>query len=231
MQRSLDLTSREATTPRESFSIPRLPCTQRGLDHHLNHRSKSIPLSHDNTIQCPCLWTIRVLLEELEKNNNLADPTALDSNLSSQKQALARCKIILKCSSCVARSEYLLILGLLVQKLAASYEASVSVYMHGLKRHSSVRVESSGARHLQTSSEESRKIFFGHYEIDSPEEWSSLIRVIICLQLRNFQSLLANMKDAAADGSKVAEMPVVRATERRIGTLIYKLRQPVPLSD
>ena len=231
MQRSFDTTSREATTPRESFTMPRLSRTKHGEDYHLSHGSKGMSSSHDNPTRCLCLWTIRVLLEELEKNNNPADPAALDTNLSSQKQALARCKTILKCSTCVARSEYILILGLIAQRLVTSYEASVSVYMQGLQRRSSIRVESNGIGRSQIRSEESEKVFLGHYEIDSPEEWSSLIRVIICLQLREFQTLLADMKDAAADGPKAAEMPVVRATERRIASLIYKLRQPVPQSD
>lgn len=272
MQCPLAMTPKEAPTPKESLNVPRLPRTQHGLDnHHLSHGPKGIPSSHDSPIRCGCLWTIGVLLEELERNNHPADPAALDVNLSSQKKALAHCETILKCYACVARSEYILILGLIAQKLVASYESSVSVYMREVQQQqqqqqqrrsssSSVCVVESNldpnrvrhhhhsqqTRRSEEEAEESnsnsvtnsnnnnhkRQILFGDYEIDSPDEWSALFCVIICLQLRTFQSLLVDMKDAAATDdarAKVAEMPVVRVTERRIAALVCKLRQAVPV--
>ena len=54
------------------------------------------------------------------------------------------------------------------------------------------------------------------------------MRVLLVLQMQNLLALLAGVKKAAVSGANVTRLPMVQATERRIGALIQKLRQPEP---
>ena len=171
---------------------------------------------------------IGILLEELDKKDHILDPTAIHSIMASQKETLSRCNSVLSCSTCVARSEYTLLLGLITQRLATSCEFTVAVYLEEVQRRYRFRSAPKNEYHSRTSLEHSQHLFLGHYEIDSLEEWSSLLRVLIVLQLRGLLNFLGEMKNIAVTGSNATQLPVLQATERRVGILIQKLRYPEP---
>lgn len=178
----------------ESWSLSTLPRAPEGLESVLGNGSKSLRPSGNSPTRCECLRTIEVLFEELERKKHTIDPAALDSILASQKKALVRCNSVLSCSTCAARSEYILLLGLITERLATLCESTVSLYLKEVQRRSSFRTSSNGKHHSRTSSEETNKVFLGRYEIESPEEWSSLIRVLIVIQIRNLRILLGDTK-------------------------------------
>ena len=228
LQSCVDTTASEPATPCQSLSVSMLPRVQDDQKIALEHGSKTLPSSDDSPARCQCLRLIGVLLEDLERKNHLDDPAALDSILAWQKRALAHCSTVLSCSTCVARSEYILLLGLITERLATLCESTVCLYSKEVLRRSNFRISSNGKHHSRTSSEEFSTVFLGRYEIDSSEEWSSLIRVVIVLQLRSLRSLLRGMKKAATAGTNATQLPMVQATERRVDGLIQELRQPEP---
>ena len=210
----------------ESFTLSTLACAQEGPGDTLGNPSKVQLPPDDSPTRCQCLWTIEVSLEELERKKRIADPAALDSILASQKKALAGGNAVLDCSTCVTRSEYVLLLGLTTEKLVTLCESTVFLYLKEVQRRSGSRTSSDSTCRSRTSSGESTKLFLGRYEIESLEEWSSLTRVLIVLQLRNLLTLLVRIKEAAVSGTNVTQLPMVKAAERRVGALIQKLRQP-----
>ncbi len=226
LQTSVDTDPSDPATPRENFNLSTLPRVQGGQKEAFGNGSKTLPPSDDPPTRCQCLRIIGVLLEDLERKDHLVDPTALDSILASQKKAFTRCNSVLSCSTCVARSEYILLLGLITERLATLLEVTVTLYLKEVQRRSDFGASPHGKHFSRTSSDESNKVFLGRYEIESLEEWSSLIRVLVVLQLRSLWTLLGGMKKAAAAGRNVTQLPMVHATERRVGILIRKLSQP-----
>lgn len=212
----------------ESLSLSTLARAQDGPENTLSNVSKALSPPDDSPTRCQCLWTIEVSLEELERKQHIVDPAALDSILALQKKALAGGYSVLDCSTCVSRSEYVLLLGLTTERLVTLCESAVSMYLEEVQRRSSSRTSPDRKYQSRTSSGESIKTFLGRYEIESLEEWSSLMRVLIVIQLRNLLTLLAGIKKAALSGTNVTRLPMVQATERRIGVLIQKVRQPEP---
>ena len=211
----------------ESFSLSTLARAQDGPESTLSNVSKALSLPDNSPTRCQYLWTIEVSLEELERKKHIVDPAALDSILALQKKALAGGYTVLDCSTCVSRSEYILLLGLTTERLVTLCESAVSMYLEEVQRRSSSRTSPDCKYRSRTSSGEPIKVFLGRYEIESLEEWSSIIRVIIVIQLQNLLTLLAGIKKAALSGTNVIRLPMVQATERRIGILIQKVRQPV----
>ena len=225
-QQSPDKTSSEPATPHQNLSKSALSRVQDDQNTALGHGSKILPSSSDSPARCQCLRVIGVLLEDLERKNCLDDPAAIDATLAGQKRAIAQCSTVLSCSTCVARSEYILLLGMITERLAIICESTVALYLKELQRRSNFRSSSNGNYSSRSSSQEASTFFLGRYEIESPEEWSSLIRVLIVMQLRNLRSLLGGMKKAASAGTHTTQLPMVQATERRVASLIQKLRHP-----
>ena len=212
----------------ENFSLSTLARAQDGAESTLGNVLKDSSTADESPNRCQCLLTIEVSLEELEEKKHIVDPAALDSILTSQRKALAGGSSVLGCSTCIARSEYVLLLGLTTERLVSLCESAVSLYLEEVQRRSSSRISPDGKYQSRTSSGESKQFFLGRYAVESLEEWSSLIRVLIVLHLRNLLTLLAGIKKAAVSGTNVTQLPMVQATERRVGNLIQKLRQPEP---
>lgn len=228
LQPYINATAYERATPCQNPGASTLAHAYNDQAMALGDGLKTLPASDDSPIGCQCLRLIEILLDYLERDHALDDPAALDSILAWQKRALSHCSTILSCSACVARSEHILLLGFITERLATLCESTVTLYLKELQRRSSSSPSSNGSRHSGTSSEESSTVFFGCYEIESKEEWSSLIRVLIVLQLRSLRSLLGDISKAASAGTNATQLPMVQATGRRVDTLVQKLRCPEP---
>lgn len=189
-----------------------------------------IPLKTAN-VQCRCLDTVKVLLQGLSRKSHAKKLPTLDSILASQREALGRCDSILNCPTCVARPEYLLFLELITENLTSLCELTVSKYKSEVQPKYRDALSGYGPQQeCRSPSADSNKVFLGKYEIESPEEWSSLIRVLIAMQLRNLRTLLQRMTTASSpgpgSGPGATRKAKVQATEERVATLIKQLWQP-----
>ena len=221
----VDTTTSDPVTPSESFSFSMLSPLQGGREMPLGNESKILAPPDEPSTRCRCLQVIQALLDDFESKAHLIDPAVLDCMLAWQKKALARCNLVLSCSTCVARSEYILLLGLIAERLATLCESTVSSYLKEVQRRCSHGSRLDAKLGSRTSSEEPNNVFLGRYEVESPEEWSSLMRVLIVLQLQSVRDLLIGMKKVASAGTNKTQLPMVQATERRVGSLIHKLRE------
>lgn len=214
-------------TPREAFNLIAQASVNR--EDHQNPKSVYPNQANQPHTRCQCLNTVAVLLEELEAKSKLVDPAALDSILASQKEALGRCNSVLSCTTCFPKPEYILLLGMVTERLACLCEATVTKYLEeaAQRQSNSVTEASNGRHHSRTSSAGSggAKVFLGSYEIESPEEYNGVIRFLIALQLQSLRKFIEGMKKAAGTGPSCAsQLPKVQAAEKRVAKLIQKIR-------
>ena len=227
VQHSLNTGCSGPTTPWQISGLSPLSIGQDTAEDAVDSKSMATAPPAVPSARCQCLLMVGALLEEFETKKRLLDPATLDSILASHKEALTRCNVILSCSTCTARSEHMLLLGMITERLVALYESTISLYLEQVQRHYSFGVSSNSMPQPQGPLDESNKIFLGHYKVDSPEEWSSLIQVLLVLQLRGLWGLLEGMKKAVAGGKSATQLPMVDTCERRVARLVQKLRLPV----
>ncbi len=168
------------------------------------------------------------MLIELEAKSLVFENGTLDSMLASQKDSLSRCNSILDCQNCSMRAEYILLLGLLAQNLTNLCETTVNKYLDEVRRPSENDKTLDATIPSPPSSETSDKVYLGHYKVESPQEWHTLMKVLIIMQLQNVQSLLKGMFKAASLGSNAKHFPMIERpcpTERRVTILIQRLSQ------
>ncbi|EOD47381.1 putative c6 zinc finger domain protein [Neofusicoccum parvum UCRNP2] len=180
----------------------------------------------DASKPCGCLATVVELLEELDA---LARPT-LDVALASHKLFLNRALRVLNCSGCRARSEHMVLLTRVCDKLVRLAERIVLSYLQldaaAPTPRSSLTSTSSSACSLSQPPSPSfpcppaESLFLGCYETD-PSEWDSLVRVILSLQLRSLGTLLAGVRRSASS----PQQPRLQVAETKVRLLADELQR------
>ena len=223
MSPDFDVTGNARVTTQPTVtSPPQMP----SKDDSANQQTK--PAS-----KCRCLNTISLLLEGRTQLPNSS--VKLDLILASQKETLARCHSVLSCSTCSPRPEYILLLGMVTERLVSLYECIIDRYLACVSsaqlpfRHgaAAAAATSPGPRNHHRNSPSSSgevKVFLGNYEIDHPDEYNGLMRVLIVMQLRCLWKFVTGMKKAAESGAAVVA-PRVYALEKRAMRLVQTIRQ------
>lgn len=173
-----------------------------------------------------CLQTMVFLLEELENKSSSIESTALDSGLASHKEALNHCNAMLRCAQCTTRSENMMLLAFVCEKLVTLCEKVVGKYKgQPHPGHDFLRRQGDGMTSKGGSSGCSAAVVFGDYGVDLPLEWDCVIRVLIILQLKSLGNLLARMKMMASSTVRGAQLSVLLAAERRVGNVVALFQQ------
>ena len=183
-----------------------------------NQRFSTVVFSHDSCASCLCLQTVISLLEKLENEGDLMDSSALDSILAFHKDALAQCGILLRCLSCMARSEYPLILILVCEKLVSFCEKMMNEYL----RRSGGQIDCLFGK----ENERQEKFSFGKYELDLPVELDLFFGVLMNLQLKALEMLLAEVRETVSLSLHGARLSKFLNNERRLEALAEKLQRP-----
>lgn len=151
---------------------------------HPSNLDQTAQLPSTESAFCQCLSTIGTLLAELEARSLAAENGSLDSMLAVQKDFLGRCNSVLNCLDCSMRAEYILLLGLLAQNLTNQCDNTVSKYLEEVRpsvEHSSSRLDPPIP---SPPSETNFRVNLGQYEVESTQEWHTLIKVLIVMQLQ-----------------------------------------------
>ncbi|KAJ9256025.1 transcriptional regulator family: Fungal Specific TF [Paecilomyces variotii] len=174
---------------------------------------------------CGCLAAVVFAVEQFEASCHAGHRAELDSIVSYQKEAIKCCRAQLKCSSCIARRETLVLLVFMLEKIVAACGLVVGLYrVKDVQPHrpsSSLRVNGDGSLDLglATSKADWRELLLGDYEISSPLEWEHLVRVLILLQLRAVMELLADVKSMESEVLGETLMASLTQAEIRLGEL------------
>lgn len=162
-----------------------------------------------------------MLLEDLETKAQHVESAALDSILMSQKEALGRCNTVLNCSACFLRQEYILLLGMVTEKLASLCESTVAKYLDD--EHDSTPFREMNAR---GNPMDGVKVSLGGYEIETPDERTGMVRLLIVMQLQSLRKFVEGVANAVASRKEgKTQVLKVQAAEQRLGKLIQRIRQ------
>ncbi len=155
-----------------------------------DRRLKTMISSPDPPATCRCLQTVISVLEELENESDLIDSSGLDSVLAFHKEALAQCRVLLRCVACMARLEYPLLLVLVCEKLVNFCEKMVNEHLR--RRRGQVEFlagkNSSGNGNLGMAHHQ-QKLSVGKYGVDLPVEFDCILKVLMALQLKALEGL------------------------------------------
>ncbi|MCJ1269634.1 hypothetical protein MMC22_009526 [Lobaria immixta] len=180
--------------------------------------------------RCQCLQVMVSRLEELENRKNTIDSNALDSVLVTHKEALSNCSTMLQCTHCSPRSENMMLLALVCEKLVALSEKLVNKYLQqakpaqspGASRKQSINIGACDelARNIQSA-----QICYGAYNVDAGLGFQYVTRILILLELRSLKSFMADMKSTASSAIRGAQLAVLQAAQRRLSNIIMVLTQ------
>ena len=155
-----------------------------------------------------------ILLEDLETKSRHVNTAALDSILVSQKEALGRCNSVLSCPGCFLRPEYVLLLGMVTERLASLCECTVAKYLDDEEMNS------------RGNPMEDVKVSLGGYEVETSDERVGMVRWLIVMQLQSLRKFVESVANAvAARNEGKTQVLKVQAAEQRLAKLIQKIRQ------
>ena len=180
---------------------------------------------------CKCLQIILGLLEEFENRASTTETYTMDSLLAYQKEALDHCNHMVRCSVCTTRSDHMMLLGVVSDKLITSYEQAINEHTESARKRV---VHHEGHYGTSSSSGEvegervkgfARVVFFGAYKIEAATEWEYIIRVLITLQLRQVFELLTRMQHIAKQTSRGPQVSALRMREQRLKLITGKIQR------
>lgn len=158
-------------------------------------------LDHDKS--CRCLKVTAHLLEFLCTQIAHIKTTKLDELLHQYKVAVSRVSHILECLRCASRSELLMLLATVSERIYTICEKIVYGY---LKHRGSICYD----------------ICFGSFKVTAPQEKHTLLQSLIVLQLKAFRSLVETQKVRAA--SFDTQLAVLQETENKLEKLEYLMK-------
>ena len=185
---------------------------------------------------CKCIQMIGTLLSDLDLNKTRAGIAPLDSILSYQKSALLQLKVLASCQSCRTRSEFLMLLSVVCEKLTVLCELILTQRMNSPPTYASsqrlARDPSTPSGRIPTiaadgrgenprkSSDKTQKTFLGEYEISDGNELRLLLRMIFSLHLSGLHGLLSRIKLSVASLPDSAHLSMLlTVTEKRVHNL------------
>jgi hypothetical protein len=147
---------------------------------------------NSSTPDCACLKSVIFLIAELESKTNLEEGLNvgdLDSALDNHKEAIRYGEALRQCERCSIRSENMVLLGLLADRLIVVCEKIITTYLIANEC-----LRPFGSKHLS----------FGDFKVDAKVEWSLLFGGLITLQLRSLMMLVENI--GRKEGSSSAKL-------------------------
>ena len=171
---------------------------------------------------CSCVETTLAALEALELEAHLPNPDSIDQNLRLKKQTLVRCADVLNCEACNASSRFIVLVILLFQKVAGSYERLIRALSEQLTQDECskglrLRPVSMAQDHygITRPDRKDRALFLREYETDAAEELC-VYKGLITLQLSKWRILLNHVRKQCLDLDLNRHSAMVVAVDRRV---------------
>lgn len=117
------------TRPTQDWSLFDIGCTATPTSVHASSLAPTAFSSQNSFEQsCQCLTAVVFAVEEFEANGNSGNRAELDSILAYQKEAIKCCRSMLRCSSCTAKRENLVLLVFMTDRIFAGCGRIVALY-------------------------------------------------------------------------------------------------------
>ncbi|KAL8829597.1 MAG: hypothetical protein Q9191_001924 [Dirinaria sp. TL-2023a] len=153
-----------------------------------------------NQSLCSCVESALAALKALELEGEPTKCDTIDQSLRLKKQTLVRCAEILSCETCNASSRYLVLLILLWQKVAGSYERLIRTLNDHFTKDECLKVIGLSPYSITQAHDavtglgrKNGALFLREYETDAAEELC-IYKGLIALQLSKWRMLLSHVK-------------------------------------
>ena len=187
--------------------------------------------SHLESRLCSCVETALGALEALELEDDLENPGCIDHVLRSKKVTLIRCAEILSCEDCRTSSRSMILIILLCQKVAGSYDRFLRVLSDQYSRDESLqslRLHPTAVpqeEHLSlAASRSSKALFLRSYETDAAEEFC-IYKCLIALQLDKWKTLLSQLLRQCRKLNLNRHSAMVTAVERKLDVQLKRCQK------
>ena len=164
---------------------------------------------------CRCVRDMILLLETLENCLCNAEHLTLDDLLSSQKQATRQCLPLLRCAPCVARSENMALMSMVLERLAQLCANNAKSYTE------SVKIPAINTRNQENKHQP--RIFFGDYEVDNHVEWRKIVEVLLGSQVDALRLILSRCQDPILYRHSESTSKRLAATQETCATICKTL--------
>jgi hypothetical protein len=171
--------------------------------------SRSAAPTNGDERQCACIDTIVFLIEDLDGTTTCVHDSPLDTSLAAAKGTLASGRRLLHCRDCMRRTETLMLLLFVSEKVIDLNSRIVEQY----------RKQIDTDANQTGKSQRNRFVMVGEYEISSQREWSCLLHALVTVQLQSlheFLSELGEMAQSTLPQSQHAKLAVHMATVARM---------------
>ncbi|KAK3687928.1 hypothetical protein B0T22DRAFT_489713 [Podospora appendiculata] len=206
------------TPPRSASHTSMVPGTMTGLSggpSPVLSRCDAIPPSElqrpggNSSSRCSrqCLYTITLLLEEIEQRMHSMRPPRLEGVLSWQKEACQKCIQVLHCQNCYASSEHMMLLIMFCDKL--------------------IMLTQKLLWHTADESGFHGSIPMRDYEINDPNEMVACIRFLSGHCVKKIAQLLAGVKMSPAVEGKQVQLMMVRNIELQVAKTLNAVQEHI----
>lgn len=164
----------------------------------------------------------------MENESDLIGSSGLDSVLAFHKEALAQCRVLLRCVACMARSEYPLILVLVCEKLVNFCEKMVNEHLRRPRGQVEFLAGNNSSRdaNVGEAAHHQQKLSVGKYGVDLPVEFDCILKVLMVLQVKALEGLLIEVRKTFSLSLHGARVSKFLSNERRLKALAEKLQRP-----
>ncbi|KAF2677438.1 hypothetical protein K458DRAFT_395935 [Lentithecium fluviatile CBS 122367] len=158
----------------------------------------SSPLPKTLNQACQCLEQSSKLVEAWEGRRHDWEHTAIDSLLNLQRQTAQQCNLVLTCEYCSTRSSSLMLPLMLCEKLVCSFEHYNESYLFA------------GAG----------KGKLGDFEIQTPQEWAHVMRMLATLQSKATRDLIRRYRVVALSAGWQTQLSILVNIEERFHSIV-----------
>ena len=156
------------------------------------------------------------ILETIESARSTLSLERIDRILGFKKAALAQCHEILECSNCNTQSRFTMLLVVICEQMAASFERIARCFQE---------LQEEGPKATMVSTEVKPRMVMGAYEIDEAEERWPLLRRLTILQAQKFGLLQSRLKEIAIQHTWDVHLAMLDTVENRIREILVTLRR------
>jgi hypothetical protein len=197
--------------------------------HTLNH-ALSVQSSAFSNIaeekQCFCLPDVASLLDDLAVADTTKNHQSFDVALGYLKDVLAQSKHALECMRCIRRSEYCMLLAILIEKLVLASEKVTREHILAPSRNTDDR-SSIGASNYHTAA---ASVKFGSYSLSSIEH-RFLVRGLMKLYLESCRTFVAKLVHIARISKREGQEALLVETEQHIDRIQMSIEDMTHIPD
>lgn len=206
--------------------------------------SNSSAMEVDNQ-PCRCLQRTATMLEDIEMKTFAEGATSIDAMMNFHQESLGQCDSILSCSDCLNRSEKMMLLVMVLEKLVSLIEKACCRYVQEFRKNgdhnstiTSTTANDGTKRRVSSEWQRSRtglndgtssltfSPFCGQYKVRSTKDWACIINVLLSIQLKTLDQFVKRMRQVPFISRRESHLAILSGCEHKIERLRQGMCKP-----